>query len=52
MAEFRTELRMQLRRAREQLREAVATGDDFLADALSGRLEQLHRLAATHGVRC
>ena len=46
---FVTEIAVQLQRAREQLREAVRSGDDFLADAMFARLDQLCRLAADHG---
>ena len=48
---FRAELRIQMRRASEQLREAKRTGDDFLAEALFARLAQLSRLAVDHGIR-
>ena len=48
---FLTEIAVQLQRARDQLREAVRLGDDFLADAMFARLDQLRRLAADHGAR-
>lgn len=49
---FLAELRAQVRRARDELGEAARTGDDFLAEATSARLDQLGRLATDHGLQC
>ena len=47
---FVTELRRQRHRAWAQLREARASRDDALADALAARLSELAEIAARNGV--
>ncbi|MEU7690181.1 hypothetical protein OHB01_01975 [Microbispora hainanensis] len=50
MQEFTAELRARLAEAREDLRRARENGDEHGVQVASGRLDNLNRLAADHGI--
>lgn len=50
MHEFTAELRARLAEAREELRRARESGDEHGVQIASGRLDNLSRLAADHGI--
>lgn len=50
MHEFTAELRARLGEAREDLRRAREAGDEHGVQIASGRLDNLRRLAADHGI--
>ncbi|GGO01676.1 hypothetical protein GCM10010116_03110 [Microbispora rosea subsp. aerata] len=50
MDEFTAELRARLTEAREELRRARENGDEHGVQIASGRLDNLNRLAADHGI--
>ncbi|MEU7910165.1 hypothetical protein [Microbispora bryophytorum] len=50
MHEFTAELRARLAEAREELRRAGESGDEHGVQIASGRLDNLKRLAADHGI--
>ncbi|MFF7181002.1 hypothetical protein [Streptomyces sp. NPDC008121] len=50
MDAFTAGLLQRIRSAQTDLTRARETGDDFLADVEQAELEDLHRLAAEHGV--
>ncbi|MET9622010.1 hypothetical protein ABZZ37_14735 [Streptomyces sp. NPDC006464] len=50
MDAFTAGLLQRIRTAQTDLTRARETGDDFLADVEQAELEDLHRLAAEHGV--
>ncbi|MBT2405439.1 MULTISPECIES: hypothetical protein [unclassified Streptomyces] len=50
MDAFTTGLLQRIRTTQSDLRQARETGDDYLADVEQAELEDLHRLAAEHGV--
>lgn len=47
---FPQELQRQMAVARRQLQAARADSDDFAADAMSCRLEELHQIATRNGI--
>jgi hypothetical protein len=51
MTEFHTEMRDRAATAVESLREAQASGDDYLVEVREAELENLARLATDHGLR-
>ncbi len=51
MTEFHAEIRTQAARAAQTLREAAATGDDYLAEVSEAELSNLARVATEHGLR-
>lgn len=50
MDAFTTGLLQRIRATESDLTQARETGDDFLAEVEQAELEDLHRLAAEHGV--
>lgn len=50
MSEFAAELRARLNEVREEIRRAEAEGDDYRIEVHTGRLDNLMRLAAEHGI--
>ncbi|MEV5609573.1 hypothetical protein [Streptomyces sp. NPDC052225] len=50
MDAFTAGLMQRIRAAETDLTRARETGDDFLAEVEQGELDDLHRLAAEHGV--
>ncbi|MFG2193233.1 hypothetical protein [Streptomyces sp. NPDC048639] len=50
MDAFTAGLLQRIRTTETDLMRARETGDDFLADVEQGELDDLHRLAAEHGV--
>ena len=50
MSDFRTEISRRIARARAELADAQARGDDHLVDVTLGDLETLARIAVDHGV--
>ncbi|GGU06725.1 MULTISPECIES: hypothetical protein [Streptomyces] len=50
MDAFTAGLLQRIRTAQTDLTRARETGDDFLADVEQAELDDLHRLAAEHGV--
>ncbi|GIH49619.1 hypothetical protein [Microbispora rosea] len=50
MHEFTAELRARLAEAREELRRARESGDEHGVQVALGRLDNLNRLAADHGI--
>ncbi|WP_175420725.1 hypothetical protein [Streptomyces griseus] len=50
MDAFTAGLLQRIRTTESDLTKARETGDDFLADVEQGELDDLHRLAAEHGV--
>ncbi|MET8420690.1 hypothetical protein ACWD7C_17120 [Streptomyces sp. NPDC005134] len=50
MDAFTAGLLQRIRTTETDLTRARETGDDFLADVEQGELDDLHRLAAEHGV--
>jgi hypothetical protein len=50
MSEFDAELRQRYRAARDALREARETGDEYAADIRAGELDSLRRVAGQHGI--
>lgn len=50
MDAFTAGLLQRIRATQTDLRQAREAGDDFLADVEQAELEDLHRLAAEHGV--
>ena len=50
MQEFTAELRARLAEAHEELRRAQESGDEHGVQVASGRLDNLNRLAADHGI--
>ncbi|MEV5740639.1 hypothetical protein AB0L30_11360 [Microbispora rosea] len=50
MHEFTAELRTRLAEAREELRRARESGDEHGVQVALGRLDNLNRLAADHGI--
>lgn len=50
MDAFTAGLLQRIRTTQSDLTRARETGDDFLADVEQGELDDLHRLAAEHGV--
>lgn len=51
MTEFHAEISDRAARAVSSLREAQASGDDYLVDVKEAELENLARLATEHGLR-
>ncbi|MFJ8669506.1 hypothetical protein ACWDX6_11665 [Streptomyces sp. NPDC003027] len=51
MDAFTAGLLQRIRSAQTDLTRARETGDDFLADVEQAELDDLHRLAAEHGVQ-
>ncbi|WP_335933475.1 hypothetical protein [Streptomyces sp. PTD5-9] len=51
MDAFTAGLLQRIRTTESDLTRARETGDDFLADVEQGELDDLHRLAAEHGVK-
>ncbi|WP_327370303.1 hypothetical protein [Streptomyces sp. NBC_01217] len=50
MDAFTAGLLQRIKTTESDLTKALETGDDFLADVEQGELDDLHRLAAEHGV--
>lgn len=50
MNEFTAELRARLAEAREELRRARESGDEYGVQVASGRLDSLNRLMVEHGI--
>ncbi|MEY9211122.1 hypothetical protein ABH917_000568 [Thermobifida halotolerans] len=50
MGEFLAEIRVRINETYTSLQAAQAAGDEFLADAHASELEDLHRIAARHGI--
>ena len=50
MDAFTTGIMQRIRNAESDLHRALETGDDFLAEVEQAELDDLHRLAAEHGV--
>ncbi|MEU1350327.1 hypothetical protein ACFYPA_32705 [Streptomyces sp. NPDC005775] len=51
MDAFTAGLLQRIQTTESDLTKARETGDDFLADVEQGELDDLHRLAAEHGVQ-
>ncbi|WP_406498106.1 hypothetical protein OG936_27115 [Streptomyces sp. NBC_00846] len=51
MDAFTAGLLQRIKTTESDLTKARETGDDFLADVEQGELDDLHRLAAEHGVK-
>jgi hypothetical protein len=51
MTEFHTEMRERAATAVTSLRQAQASGDDYLVEVREAELENLARLATDHGLR-
>ncbi|WP_185921823.1 hypothetical protein [Streptomyces sp. WAC06614] len=51
MDAFTAGLLQRIRNTQSDLRQARESGDEFLADVEQAELEDLHRLAAEHGVQ-
>ncbi|GAA1902078.1 hypothetical protein ABZ746_21890 [Streptomyces sp. NPDC020096] len=50
MDAFTTGIMQRIRNAESDLNRALETGDEFLAEVEQAELDDLHRLAAEHGV--
>ncbi|MFI7589243.1 hypothetical protein ACIB24_19430 [Spongisporangium articulatum] len=50
MSDFSTEIRQRVHDARLSVSEALASGDEYLAQVLQSELDGLRRLAAEHQV--
>ena len=51
MTEFHSEIRDRAAHAVKSLKDAQASGDDYLVDVKEAELENLARLATEHGLR-
>ncbi|MBX6168650.1 MAG: hypothetical protein IRY84_13565 [Thermobispora bispora] len=50
MGEFTATIANRLAQAYQELREATSNGDEFLAETLTGEIEDLRRIAEEHGI--